>query len=110
MSQHLVNCLLVIIAACVFAHHVFTALLRRAVAVGSYADSELFDFTNPVLTQGQKIPALKLKYMLPWIASPDLSVFGSTARFYLFVSRICSYLAILGLLLIVSTGLLQLAA
>ena len=82
--------LAIIVLGCTLLHQLFTRLLERIIPDKMPVYKEIFTLTNPVLTQGIAKPSLKLKYLLPWTASPDLSAFGSSAaNFFIFNSVVC---------------------
>jgi hypothetical protein len=110
MSEDLYNLSAAAITACVLLHVVLTSLLLRVVPPASPSHAILFSRSNPLLTQGRSVWALKLRFALPWRPSPDLSQCGRSASFLLLASRATFTLAIAVAAATIALGSLALVA
>lgn len=90
----LVASLLAAVFVCAVVQNMFSRLLRGKVPPDSPAGHEIYKVTNPDLANGRRVAALKPKFALPWVASPDLSDFSSPARLYFQVCRYCASLVV----------------
>ena len=97
---------LIIVFSCILLHYLFSILLERIIPDEAPVYKEIFTLTNPALIQGVATPSLRLKYILPWTSSPDLSVIGSLATKFLFLSRLFAILGILTLIFTVIFGVI----
>ncbi len=102
MNDFIAMGLPIVVFSCSLPHNIFAFLLERIIPDKMPVYTEIFTFANTTLTEGEDKPTLRLKYVLPWIASPDLSAFGSSAIYFLFLARL---FAVLGTLTLVFTAL-----
>jgi len=63
-------------------------LLRNRISADSTVYRRLFRRTDlSLIPVARGIPALKLRYLMPWVEAPDLSAFDRRCTLYLFLCR-----------------------
>ncbi len=97
--------MVIVVAACVALQQLFSFLLRRRIPEGSSVHSLLFASSHPSLTQGRRMPGLKLRFALPWVSSPDISGFGSLTQMLLLLCRLCATTGLVMLLGMLTLGI-----
>jgi hypothetical protein len=105
LMSDLLLAMVIVVAACAALQQFFSFLLRRRIPEGSSVHSLLFASSRPGLTQGRRMPGLRLRFVLPWISSPDISGFGSSSQMLLLLCRLCATTGLVMLLSVLALGI-----
>jgi hypothetical protein len=92
--QHLANLAAVSWLVCALVHGAATSALLRCVPREAAEHSDLFNQTVAIFPS---IPALKTRYLAPWIRSPNLDAYGKMATILIFIARASALAGVLSL-------------